>query len=378
MIKFLKRKKEDRTDAPIEKVENQEPQTGVEQNENNDTPSIDLNTSVSQQPDVSKTTTYARTPSTEKKGFFSKLKSGLGRTRENFTSSLANLILGKREVNEAFLDDLETILLSADVGVDATSQIISDLAERVSRKHLADPESLVKALQEELLAILAPCQQPLQIQKQDKPFVILMIGVNGAGKTTSIGKITHQFQKQGHNIILAAGDTFRAAAIEQLQTWGERNQVPVIAQHTGADSASVVYDALTAATSRQSDILIADTAGRLHTQHNLMEELKKVKRVIGKLDSNAPHEVLLVLDASNGQNALRQAELFHDAVGVTGLILTKLDGTAKGGILFAIAKKLSLPIRYIGVGEHIDDLREFDASDFVQALFSHDNIPEHQ
>ncbi len=309
------------------------------------------------------------TQAEEKKGLFKRLKSGLSKTRQQLSGGLGTLILGKKEIDDELFEELETILLTADVGVDATNDILDSLTARVSRKELANPEALMQALKDELLALLTPCEQPLQIDRAQEPFVILMVGVNGAGKTTTIGKLTHQFQADNLSVMLAAGDTFRAAAVEQLQTWGERNQTPVIAQHTGADSASVVFDAVQSAKAKGTRVLIADTAGRLHTQNNLMEELKKIKRVIAKLDERAPHEVLLVLDASNGQNALRQAELFHEAVGVTGIVLTKLDGTAKGGILFAVAKRLGLPIRYIGVGEGIEDCRVFNAQEFIDALF---------
>ncbi len=302
-------------------------------------------------------------------GLFSRLKRGLSRTRGTLTDGLADLVLGKKSIDDELLENLETVLLSADVGVDATRAIVDDLTQRVGRKELDDPASLERALREDLASILAPSSKPLQIDTTQIPFVILMVGINGAGKTTTIGKLAKQLQSHDMSVMLAAGDTFRAAAVDQLQQWGERNNVPVVAQHTGADSASVIFDALQSARSRNIDVLIADTAGRLHTQANLMEELKKVKRVIQKLDENAPHEVMLVLDAGTGQNALAQAAQFNNAVGVTGITLTKLDGTAKGGIIFAIADKLKVPIRYIGVGEGIDDLRTFDAEEFTRALF---------
>lgn len=304
-----------------------------------------------------------------------KFISGLLRTKKQFTSRLANLLRGKKEIDPSLLAELETILLTADLGIDTTQQIMKHLTNQVSRQHLANPAVLEQTLKEYLISILQPCVKPLTIPPSDKPFVILMIGVNGAGKTTSIGKIAKQLQNTGKKVMLAAGDTFRAAAIEQLITWGERNDVPVINQHSGADSASVVFDALQAATARKYDVLIADTAGRLHTQAHLMEELKKIKRVLQKIDPNAPHEVLLVLDAGIGQNALQQAKLFHEALNVTGLVITKLDGTAKGGIIFAIANQLHLPIRYIGVGESIDDLMPFNAENFVETLFAQeDNV----
>lgn len=305
-----------------------------------------------------------------KTGFFGRLKESLSRTRTSITEGIANLVLGKKAIDADLLDDLETQLLTADLGVEATSAIIADLTARMKRNQLGDADALFAALREDMQAILAPVCQPLQINPAQKPYVILMIGINGAGKTTTIGKLAKRLQGEGRSVMLAAGDTFRAAAVEQLQTWGERNGVAVVAQPRTADPASVAYDAVQAAKARGIDVLIADTAGRLHTQSNLMEELKKVRRVIAKLDPDAPHEVLLVLDASIGQNALVQAEQFHRAVGVTGLVLTKLDGTAKGGVIFAIAKKLGIPIRFIGVGEGIDDLRPFNADEFVEALLA--------
>ena len=310
--------------------------------------------------------------SQDKGGLFSRLIQGLTRTRSGLTAGLADLTLGKKSIDDELLEDIETLLLTADVGVEATQRIIADLTNRVSRKELKDSEALLQALKDDMAAILAPCDAPLAIDTAHKPFVILMVGVNGAGKTTTIGKLTKRLQAEGRSVMLAAGDTFRAAAVEQLQTWGERNGVPVIAQQSGADSASVIFDALQSAQSRDIDVLIADTAGRLHTQSNLMEELKKVKRVMGKLDDSAPHEVLLVVDAGTGQNALNQAQQFNEAVGLTGITLTKLDGTAKGGVIFAIASKLGIPIRFIGVGEGIDDLRPFNSEEFVAALFSNE------
>jgi len=297
---------------------------------------------------------------------FARLRDRLRRTRQGLVSGLSRLFASKKLDDEA-LEELENRLLLADVGVEASQNVMKRLAERVSRQQLNDVPALLLALREELLAILVPCQQPWR-PSDSRPYVILVVGVNGVGKTTTIGKLAQWLQGVGHSVLLAAGDTFRAAAVEQLQVWGERNRIPVIAQHNGADAASVVYDALQAAQARRVDVVIADTAGRLHTQSNLMEELKKIKRVMGKVDAAAPHEVLLVVDASTGQNALNQAVQFHEAVGVTGLILTKLDGTAKGGIVFAIARRLGLPIRFIGVGERIEDLRMFDAAEFVAAL----------
>ena len=305
----------------------------------------------------------------EKPSFFARLKQGLSKTSASLGEGMASLFLGKKAIDDDLLDDLETRLLTADVGVEATTTIIGNLTKRVARKELADSGALYKALQEELVTLLKPVEQPLVIDSAKQPYVILVVGVNGVGKTTTIGKLAKKLQLDGKKVMLAAGDTFRAAAVEQLQVWGERNNIAVIAQHTGADSASVIFDAVQAAKSRGIDVLIADTAGRLHTKDNLMEELKKVRRVIGKLDETAPHEVLLVLDAGTGQNAINQAKQFNQTVNLTGLALTKLDGTAKGGVIFALAKQFGLPIRYIGVGEGIDDLRPFEAQAFVQALF---------
>ncbi|WP_017903463.1 signal recognition particle-docking protein FtsY [Pseudomonas asplenii] len=305
-----------------------------------------------------------------KTGFFARLKQGLSKTSASIGEGMASLFLGKKAIDDDLLEELETRLLTADVGVEATGVIIRSLTQKVARKQLTDSDALYKSLQEELAAMLKPVEQPLRIDSQHKPYVILVVGVNGAGKTTTIGKLAKKLQLEGKKVMLAAGDTFRAAAVEQLQVWGERNQIPVIAQHTGADSASVIFDAVQAAKARGIDVLIADTAGRLHTKDNLMEELKKVRRVIGKLDEQAPHEVLLVLDAGTGQNAINQAKQFNQTVQLTGLALTKLDGTAKGGVIFALAKQFGVPIRYIGVGEGIDDLRTFEAEPFVQALFA--------
>ncbi|PXX98134.1 signal recognition particle-docking protein FtsY [Halomonas sp. LBP4] len=309
----------------------------------------------------------------EKAGWFARIRSGLGKTRANLSDGLAGLFLGKKQIDDELMEDLETQLLMADVGIEATTEIIDRLTERVSRKELKDPEALFRALQDELATMLETVTRPLELpSKGEGPFVILVVGVNGVGKTTTIGKLTQRFLREGRSVMLAAGDTFRAAAVEQLKVWGERNDVPVIAQHTGADSASVIYDAVAAAKARGIDVLIADTAGRLHNKAHLMEELKKVHRVMGKLDATAPHEVMLVLDAGTGQNALSQASTFNEAVPVTGVTLTKLDGTAKGGIIFALAKQLGTPIRFIGVGESLDDLRPFVASEFVDALFDRD------
>ncbi len=306
----------------------------------------------------------------EKKGFFGRLKERLGRTRSGITEGVASLVLGKKAIDGEVLDELETQLLVADVGVEATMEIIDDLTARMKRKQLKDTEALFAALREDMGAILAPVCQPLEVDDSRSPYIILMVGINGAGKTTTIGKLAKRFQAQGKSVMLAAGDTFRAAAVEQLQAWGDRNDIDVVAQQRAADPASVAFDAVQAAKARGRDVLIVDTAGRLHTQTNLMEELKKIRRVIGKQDEAAPHEVLLVLDAGIGQNAVTQAEQFHKAIGVTGLVLTKLDGTAKGGVVFAISKKLGLPIRFIGVGEGIDDLQVFDSEVFVNALLA--------
>ncbi|SDW20419.1 signal recognition particle-docking protein FtsY [Pseudomonas sp. NFACC08-1] len=311
-----------------------------------------------------------RSTEENKVGFFARLKQGLSKTSASIGEGMASLFLGKKVIDDELLEDIETRLLTADVGVEATSVIIQSLTQKVARKQLTDADALYKSLQGELTSLLKPVEKPLVIASQNKPFVILVVGVNGAGKTTTIGKLAKKLQLEGKKVMLAAGDTFRAAAVEQLQVWGERNKIPVIAQHTGADSASVIFDAVQAAKARGIDVLIADTAGRLHTKDNLMEELKKVRRVIGKLDADAPHEVLLVLDAGTGQNAINQAKQFNQTVELTGLALTKLDGTAKGGVIFALAKQFGLPIRYIGVGEGIDDLRTFEAEPFVQALFA--------
>lgn len=306
----------------------------------------------------------------QKARLFERLTRGLQQTGANIGQGLGNLLLGHKAIDDDLLEEIETQLLVADIGMDATRKIIGNITESVSRKQLADSDALYDVLQSELTALLAPSQQELEIASEHKPFVILMVGVNGVGKTTTIGKLAKQLQVLGKTVMLAAGDTFRAAAVEQLQVWGERNNVPVVAQHTGADSASVIYDALQAAKAREIDVLIADTAGRLHNKDNLMEELKKVVRVMKKIDPEAPHEVMLVLDAGTGQNALSQARHFRDAVGVSGIALTKLDGTAKGGIIFAISEQLGIPIRFIGIGEGIGDLRPFRADEFVEALFA--------
>ena len=302
-------------------------------------------------------------------GMFARLREKLGRTRSNLTDGLASLLLGRKQIDDELLEELETLLLTADVGIEATQRIIGDITAQVKRRELSDPDKLNGVLKQELTQILADAEAPEKQPAAGRPRVILMVGINGAGKTTTIGKLARKYQADGKSVMLAAGDTFRAAAVEQLQVWGERNGVPVIAQHTGADSASVIYDAVEAATARKADLLIADTAGRLHTKTNLMDELAKIVRVMKKVDPEAPHEVMLVVDGGTGQNALQQAIQFNEAVGLTGITITKLDGTAKGGILFAIADRLKVPIRYIGVGEGIDDLRPFDAGEFIDALF---------
>ena len=298
-------------------------------------------------------------------GYLARLRQGLSKTRDG----LANLFLGRKQIDQELLDELETLLLTADVGLELTQRLMNEVSARVSRKELGDSEAVRSALADQLAALLPPTEQP---ERSASPHVILLGGINVAGKTTSIGKLAAHFQAQGKKVMLAAGDTFRAAAVEQLQAWGERNRVPVIAQATGADSASVAFDALQAATARGMDILLVDTAGRLHTQSHLMDELKKIKRVLGRQNPALPQETLLVIDAGNGQNALRQAEQFHEALGLDGIVLTKLDGTAKGGIVFAIAARLGVPIRFIGVGEGREDLKEFNGSAFVRALLYND------
>ncbi|MFC7779799.1 signal recognition particle-docking protein FtsY [Pantoea sp. GCM10028869] len=303
-----------------------------------------------------------------KEGFFARLKRSLVKTRENLGSGFISLFRGKK-IDDDLFEELEEQLLIADVGVETTRRIITNLTQQANRKQLRDAEALYGLLKAEMSGILEKVDQPLEVGGK-MPFVILMVGVNGVGKTTTIGKLARQYQAQGKSVMLAAGDTFRAAAVEQLQVWGQRNNIPVVAQHTGADSASVIFDAIQAAKSRNVDVLIADTAGRLQNKSHLMEELKKITRVMKKLDEDAPHEVMLTLDASTGQNAISQAKLFHEAVGLTGITLTKLDGTAKGGVIFSVADQFGIPIRYIGVGEGIEDLRPFKAADFIEALFA--------
>ena len=304
-------------------------------------------------------------------GFFSRLVKGLLKTKQNIGAGFRSFFLGKKIDDELF-EELEEQLLIADIGVPTTSKIIKNLTEHASRKELQDAELLYQQLKVEMADILDPVAQPLVIDTTKKPYVILMVGVNGVGKTTTIGKLARKFQSEGKSVMLAAGDTFRAAAVEQLQVWGERNHIPVVSQSTGSDSASVIFDAMQSAAARNIDILIADTAGRLQNKNNLMDELKKIVRVMKKYDETAPHEIMLTLDAGTGQNAISQAKLFNEAVGLTGISLTKLDGTAKGGVIFAIADQFKLPIRYIGVGEKIEDLREFNAKEFIEALFIHE------
>ena len=305
-------------------------------------------------------------------GFFSRLVKGLLKTKQNIGAGFRSFFLGKK-IDDDLFDELEEQLLIADIGVPTTNKIIKNLTEHASRKQLQDAELLYQQLKVEMAEILKPVAQPLVIDTTKKPYVILMVGVNGVGKTTTIGKLARKFQNEGKSVMLAAGDTFRAAAVEQLQVWGKRNNIPVVAQSSGSDSASVIFDAMQSAAARNIDILIADTAGRLQNKNNLMDELKKIVRVMRKYDETAPHEIMLTLDAGTGQNAISQAKLFNEAVGLTGITLTKLDGTAKGGVIFAIADQFNLPIRYIGVGEKIEDLREFNAEEFIEALFVHEN-----
>ncbi|HLE93398.1 MAG TPA: signal recognition particle-docking protein FtsY [Sulfuricaulis sp.] len=307
------------------------------------------------------------TESSRPAGLVGRFREKLAATQQRFTRGMADLLLGQRALDEGLFEELEALLLSADVGVDTTQLLLRGITDQVSRRQLNDSRAVYQALRQRLLSMMKSCSRPLVITPV-KPFVMLVVGVNGVGKTTTIAKLAQRFKNAGHTVMLAAADTFRAAAIEQLKTWAQQLDVPVIAQHTGADAAAVVHDALNAAVARGSDILIVDTAGRQHTQAGLMDELKKIKRVINKSDTGAPHEVLLVLDAGTGQNALSQLTHFNDAVGVTGLAVTKLDGTAKAGILIAMARNPGLPIRYIGVGEGMDDLREFNAGEFVDTI----------
>jgi fused signal recognition particle receptor len=306
----------------------------------------------------------------KKQGLFSSLKSKLGKTRSSLTTGIADIFLGKKRIDDDLMEQLEDQLLMSDVGMEATQQIIQKLTVSLGRNEISDDDAVFNALDQAMQDILQVSNHPLRINQEHKPFVILMTGINGAGKTTTIGKLAQKFSDQGLSVMLAAGDTFRAAAVEQLQSWGQRLNIPVISQGSGADAASVIFDALQAAQSRRIDVLIADTAGRLHTQDNLMSELEKIKRVMGKLDPSAPHETMLVLDSGTGQNALAQAKSFNDAIGIDGIVLSKLDGTAKGGIVFSIAEKMKLPIRFIGVGEAASDLREFNADEFTKALLA--------
>ena len=303
-------------------------------------------------------------------GLFASLKQRLSKTRASLSLGIASILLGKKSIDDDLLEQLEDQLLMADVGIQATQKITTNLVQAASRDQLKDDKSVLSVLKQSMADILSPSAVPLTIDKKYRPFVILMVGVNGAGKTTTVGKLAQQFKNQGYSVMLAAGDTFRAAAVEQLQSWGARLDIPVIKQGQGADSASVIFDALKSAQAKGIDILIADTAGRLHTQNNLMDELEKIKRVMGKLDPSAPHETMLVLDAGTGQNALSQATNFNQSIGISGITLTKLDGTAKGGMIFSVSEQLQLPIRYIGVGESVDDLRVFDDKEFVDALLS--------
>lgn len=321
---------------------------------------------------VEETSVPAITEEAKSTGFFGRMKDGLAKTRRSFTDGMVNILIGGKEIDDELLEEVEEQLLIADIGVDATKTIIANLTERTARGDLIYSHALYKALQEELVALLAPRVKPLHIDPNKSPYVILMVGVNGVGKTTTIGKLAKRLQGEGKKVMLAAGDTFRAAATEQLQIWGERNDIPVVAQGHGADSASVIFDAFESARAKGIDVLIADTAGRLQNKSNLMEELKKVKRVMQKIDATAPHEIMLIVDAGTGQNAINQVQLFDEAVGLTGITITKLDGTAKGGVLFNIASRTHVPIRYIGVGEKIDDLRPFSAKSFVAALFETD------
>ncbi len=325
-----------------------------------------------QTPSITASANETSTPA-ETGGFFGRMKQGLSKSRKNFSEGMVNILIGGKEIDDELLEEVETQLLVADIGVDATRTIIQNLTARTERRELIYSNALYKALQEELVTILAPRVKPLHIDTNKSPFVILVVGVNGVGKTTTIGKLAKRLQGEGKKVMLAAGDTFRAAATEQLQIWGERNNISVVAQGNGADSASVIFDAFESARARGIDVLIADTAGRLHTKSNLMEELKKVKRVMQKIDATAPHEIMLVVDAGTGQNAINQVQEFDNAVGLTGLTITKLDGTAKGGVLFNIASRTNVPIRFIGVGEQIDDLRPFSAKSFVAALFQTDD-----
>lgn len=341
----------------------------VNEDVSNETAVSDSAADISSADNTASDTPEIAEPTEKTTGFFGRLKQGLSRTRSNLAEGLSSLVMGRKTIDADLLDDIEMQLLTADVGIEATEQVISSLTAKMKRKQLNDADALMVQLRSELRSILDPCTAPLEIDSNHKPYVILIVGVNGVGKTTTIGKLAKRYLGENRRVMLAAGDTFRAAAVEQLQVWGERNNVPVVAQATGSDSASVIYDAYQSAKARGMDVLIADTAGRLHNKANLMQELEKIVRVLRKQDESLPHEVMLVLDATTGQNALSQAKSFNDAVNLSGITLTKLDGTAKGGVVFAIAKAMQLPIRFIGVGEQAEDLRPFDADDFVAALF---------
>ena len=371
MFKFFKKKKQleqgNETAAELPAAQESTPVSTPDK-----TPAAPIPAAKAVEPAPTPAPTPVSTKTKEKPSLFSRLKSGLSKTGSSLTEGFGNLFMGKKQIDDEVLEELETRLLMAVVGIEATQKIIKDLTQQVDRNELNDTEALMQSLYRSMSDILKPVAKPLEIDTSKKPMVILMVGINGAGKTTTIGKLAKKFQNDGKKVMLAAGDTFRAAAVEQLQTWGERNKVPVIAQGQGADSASVIFDGMQAAKARGIDILLADTAGRLHTQTNLMEELKKVKRVMQKVDPSAPHEIMLIVDASIGQNALAQAKEFHNALGLTGITVTKLDGTAKGGILFAIANQTGIPVRFVGVGESIDDLQTFDAEHFTGALLGGD------
>ncbi|OFE13195.1 signal recognition particle-docking protein FtsY [Pseudohongiella acticola] len=386
MFGFIKKRKDTADQTPDSQVEENPPVDGVSEKPEDNLPPVSQEDSAApaatlepeapaafEAPDAADASDELATPDAPEPaargGFFSRLKQGLSRTRGNLTEGLGSLLGGRKTIDADLLDDIEMQLLTADLGIEATDRVIASLTAKVKRKQLNDGDALMAQLQVELRELLTPCTAPLEIPRETKPYVLLVVGVNGVGKTTTIGKLARRFQQENRKVMLAAGDTFRAAAVEQLQTWGERNQVPVIAQASGSDSASVIFDAYQAAKARGIDVLIADTAGRLHNKANLMQELEKIVRVLKKQDDQLPHEVMLVLDATTGQNALSQAKSFNDAVNVTGLCLTKLDGTAKGGMVFAIANAMQLPIRFIGIGEQAEDLRPFDASQFVSALF---------
>ena len=371
MLRFLKRNKQSDKQAEQEQAEEHNNSVAVESPESQPRQTGGHNPGTAQPPSTEAPETTTQTEQGKgNPGFFRRLSSKLSKTSSSLGDGLGRLLLGKKEIDEDLLEEIETQLLMADVGIDTTNLIMGNLAEGIERQALLDSDALYEQLKVELKQTLSDSDQPFVIDCNQSPFVILVVGVNGAGKTTTIGKLAKRFQKEGLSVMLAAGDTYRAAAVEQLQVWGERNEVPVVAQHTGADSASVIFDALQSAKSRSVDILIADTAGRLHNKDNLMEELRKVVRVMGKIDAAAPQEILLVLDATTGQNAVAQAEQFKNIIGVTGLAITKLDGTAKGGVLFAISQKLKLPIRFIGVGEQVDDLRPFAVEEFIDAIFT--------